>query len=91
MLSLSFYRAEADVPERPELSVDFTTDGFAELVTVGLFKLPHVDVTADYRGIDLRIFRIRVEEMILSCKIKHPRRTAIINAVRNCKYLVGNQ
>ena len=91
MLSLCFYNLSSEVPGDPKFRANYTTDGFKELIDVGLFKLPHTNVTEKIRGIDLRIFRIRVEEYILTCKIPHPERRAIINAVRTCNYMVGNQ
>lgn len=91
MLTLSFYDHELHVPNKPTLEVEYTSDGFEELIKVGLFKFLHYNVTPKVRGIDLSQYRIGVEESILSCRIPHPQRKAIINAVRNCRWMVGNQ
>lgn len=91
MLSLCFYQHRSDVPEQPDFRAEYTTDGFRELITVGLFKVPHTNVTSTIRGIDLRIFRIRVEAILSSCSIPHPDKQKLLSAARNFNFMVGNQ
>lgn len=90
-LSLCFYDVSNDQPQEPIYRAIYTAAQFRELLDVGMFKIAHMQFAPGVRGIDLRIYRIKVEELILTCRIPHPEKRAIINAVRKHKYMVGNQ
>lgn len=87
-LSLCFYDVSNDLPQEPLYRAMYTAEQFRELLTVGMFKVPHMQFAPNVKGIDLRIYRIKVEELILTCRVPHKEKRVIVNAIRKHKYMV---
>lgn len=70
--------------------IDFTNDGFRELLDLGLGKVPHCVTNDGTRAIDLQIFRPKVLSILERRKIPHPKTREMLRAIEQYRYLAIN-
>ena len=87
-LDVLFYNGK---DEEDGVIIGFGNDGFKELIQLGLFKIPHCTATDGKRAIDLKIFCVKVENIINACKIAHPQQREIIKSIKDFRYLASLQ
>lgn len=71
--------------------INFTSDGFQELIQLGLGMIPQCQVDGGIRCIDLSIFRPRVVRILEQRKIPNPQTRAMMRAIDQFRYLAINQ
>jgi len=70
--------------------INFTNDGFRELITLGLGQVPHCVTNDGSRAIDLQIFRPKVVSILEQRKIQHPQTREMLRAIEQYRYLAIN-
>lgn len=87
MLTIQFFDGR---DEEDAANFDFTTDGFRDLIATGIFRTPHITLDDGRRGIDLRIFKVKVEQFFRELSPLHPQHREILSAIKTYRYLVGS-
>jgi hypothetical protein len=70
--------------------INFTNDGFQELVTLGLGQVPHCTANDGNRVIDLQIFRPKVVSILEQRKIPNNQTREMLRAIEQYRYLAIN-
>jgi hypothetical protein len=72
------------------LIVSFGSDGFAELIELGLGKVPQCTAPDGTRAVDLKIFQVKVGNIMDGRKIPHQRTREIMRALIQYRYMAIN-
>lgn len=70
--------------------INFTNDGFQELITLGLGMVPMTNTNDGHRAIDLQIFRPKVLSILEKRNIPNNQTREMLRAIEQYRYLAIN-
>jgi len=86
-LDLVFYDGKG-IEEGVTVIIGFTTDGFKELIDLGLGQVPTCTTPDGVKCIDLKIFKVKVADIFSKRKIRH--HAALADLTERHPYLAIN-